>query len=123
MLSTAKTTRCAAEKKALDLANPLQLHMHARGLQGEKRNDEAYVIFRDNAKKHPDMWFVHSGLARIYCSQGKFDDAAKEMKVALAGAPDNQKSLRRRSRQETRIQAGHQLEIWCPPSFNRRAGI
>jgi hypothetical protein len=30
-------------------------------------------------------------MARIYCSQGKFDDAAKEMKLALAGAPDNQK--------------------------------
>lgn len=86
-----KDDALAAEKKGLDLANPLQLHMHARGLQGEKRNDEAYVIFRENAKKHPDMWFVHSGLARIYSSQGKFDDAAKEMKVALAGAPDNQK--------------------------------
>ena len=34
---------------------------------------------------------VHSGMARMYCSQHKFDDAAKEMKLALAGAPDNQK--------------------------------
>ena len=55
------------------------------------RNDEAFAIFRENAKKHPDLWFVHSGLARIYCSQGKYDDAAKEMKVALSSAPDNQK--------------------------------
>ncbi|MGA3193823.1 MAG: DUF2911 domain-containing protein [Terriglobales bacterium] len=82
----------AAEKKALELATPLQIHIYARGLQGEKRSDEAFIIFRDNARKHPDMWFVHSGLARIYCSQGNFDDAAKEMKLALAGAPDNQKS-------------------------------
>ena len=58
----------------------------------QKRPDEAYVIFRDNAKKHPELWFVHSGLARIYSSQGKFDDAAKEMKLALEKAPDNQKS-------------------------------
>src|ERR1035441_9934187 len=65
--------------------------MYARGLQGEKRSEEAFTIFRDNAKKHPDQWFVHSGLARMYCAQGKFDDAAKEMKLALAGAPDNQK--------------------------------
>jgi hypothetical protein len=28
----------------------------------------------------------------MYCAQGKFDDAAKEMKLAMAGAPDNQKS-------------------------------
>jgi tetratricopeptide (TPR) repeat protein len=87
-----KDEAMAAQKKALDMASPLQIHMYARQLQGEKRSDEAFVIFRENAKKHPDQWYVHSGLARIYCSQGKFDDAAKEMKVALAGAPDNQKS-------------------------------
>jgi tetratricopeptide (TPR) repeat protein len=87
-----KDDAMAAQKKALDMASPLQIHMYARQLQGEKRSDEAFVIFRENAKKHPDQWYVHSGLARIYCSQGKFDDAAKEMKVALAGAPDNQKS-------------------------------
>jgi len=86
-----KDDAAAAQKKALDMASPLQVHMFARGLQGEKRSEEAFAIFRENAKKHPNEWYVHSGLARIYCSQGKFDDAAKEMKVALAGAPDNQK--------------------------------
>jgi tetratricopeptide (TPR) repeat protein len=87
-----KDDAAMALKKALDLASPLQVHIYARGLQGEKRNDEAFAIFRENAKKHPDQWFVHSGLARMYCSQGKFDDAAKEMRLALAGAPENQKS-------------------------------
>jgi hypothetical protein len=82
----------AAEKKALALASPLQVHLYARQLQGQKRGDEAYAIFRENAKKHPDMWFTHTGLARIYSSQGKFDDAAKEMKVAEEKAPDSQKS-------------------------------
>jgi tetratricopeptide (TPR) repeat protein len=87
-----KEEAAAAQKKALELASPLQVHIYARQLQGEKRSDEAFAIFRENAKKHPDQWFIHSGLARIYCSQGKFDDAAKEMKLALAGAPDNQKT-------------------------------
>jgi tetratricopeptide (TPR) repeat protein len=87
-----KDDAAAAEKKALGLASPLQMHLYARQLQGQKRADEAYAIFRDNAKKHPELWFVHSGMARIYSSQGKFDDAAKEMKVALEKAPDNQKS-------------------------------
>jgi Flp pilus assembly protein TadD len=87
-----KDDAAVAEKKGLDLANPLQIHLYARGLQGEKRSEEAYAIFRDNAKKHPDQWFVHTGLARMYCGQGKFDDAAKEMKVALTGAPENQKT-------------------------------
>jgi tetratricopeptide (TPR) repeat protein len=87
-----KDDAATAQKKALELASPLQMHLFGRQLQGEKRNEEAFAIFRENAKKHPDQWFVHSGLARMYCAQGKFDDAAKEMKLALAGAPDNQKS-------------------------------
>jgi hypothetical protein len=87
-----KDDAAAAEKKALALASPLQMHLYGRQLQGQKRSDEAFAIFRDNARKHPDMWFTHTGMARVYSSQGKFDDAAKEMRVALEKAPDNQKS-------------------------------
>jgi hypothetical protein len=87
-----KDEAATAQKKALGMANPLQLHAFARQLQGEKRNDEAFAIFRENAKKHPDMWFVHTGLARVYSSQGSFEEAAKEMKLAIVAAPDNQKS-------------------------------
>jgi tetratricopeptide (TPR) repeat protein len=87
-----KDEAATAQRKALDLASPLQMHMFARQLQGEKRTDEAFAIYRENAKKHPDQWFVHTGLARMYCAQGKFDDAVKEMKAALATGPDGQKS-------------------------------
>ncbi len=87
-----KDDAAVAQKKAVDLAGPQQLHQFARQLLGEKQNEEAYAIWRENAKKHPDQWFVHAGLARMYSAQSKFDDAAKEMKLALAGAPDNQKS-------------------------------
>jgi len=87
-----KDESAAAEKKALDMANPLQVHQYARQLLGEKRNDEAYAIFRENAQKHPDQWFVHTGLARMYSAQSKFDDATKEMKLSLAAAPDDQKT-------------------------------
>jgi tetratricopeptide (TPR) repeat protein len=87
-----KDEAATTQKKALDLANPLQIHMFARQLQAEKRTEEAFAVFRENAKKHPDQWFVHTGLARIYSSQSKFDDAAREMKLAVAAAPDSQKS-------------------------------
>jgi hypothetical protein len=87
-----KDEAATALKKALELANSLQLHQYARQLLGEKRNEEAYAVFRENAKKHPDQWFVHTGLARMYSSQSKFDDATKEMKVAIAAAPDDQKN-------------------------------
>jgi Protein of unknown function (DUF2911) len=86
-----KDEAAVAQKKALELASPLQLHMYARQLQGEKHQEEAFAIFRENAKKHPDDWFVHSGLARVYSSEGKFDDAVKEMKQAEAAAPSSQK--------------------------------
>jgi tetratricopeptide (TPR) repeat protein len=79
----------AVLNKALEKASPLQMHLYARQLQGEKRQNEAFVIFRSNAKKYPNEWFVHSGLARIYSSEGDFDNAAKEMKIALAAAPDS----------------------------------
>ncbi len=32
---------------------------------------------------------VHEGTARIYLAQGDFENAVKEMKISLAGAPDN----------------------------------
>ncbi len=86
-----KDEAATAEKRALNLASPLQAHLYGRQLQTEKRSEEAFAIFRENAKKHPDLWFVHTGLARVYCAEGKFDDAAREMKVAESEAPDNQK--------------------------------
>jgi hypothetical protein len=87
-----KDEAAVALKKALGMATPLQLHQYARQLLGEKHNDEAYAIFVENAKKHPDQWYVHTGLARMYSAQAKFDDATKEMKLSVAAAPADQKT-------------------------------
>jgi hypothetical protein len=78
--------------KALDMANPLQLYVYARQLQAAKKQDEALAIFRSTAKKFPDYWTTHMGLARVYSAQGDFDNAVKEVKLSLAGAPDSNKS-------------------------------
>lgn len=86
-----KDDAAVATKKALDMASPLQIHLYARGLQGEKRYKEANAIFLENAKKHPNEWFVHTGLARAYVTESKFEDAQKEMKLAISAAPENQK--------------------------------
>ncbi len=75
--------------KALDTANPLQLYFYARQLQAEKKQDQALVIFRSTAKKFPDTWTSHVGLARVYSAQGDFDNAVKEMRMALTAAPDS----------------------------------
>jgi hypothetical protein len=87
-----KDEAAAAQNKALAKASPLQVHFFGRQLQQEGKQDQAFAVFRENAKKNPNEWFVHSGLARTYCGQGDFANAAKEMKIALASAPDNQKS-------------------------------
>jgi hypothetical protein len=78
--------------KALDMANPLQLYVYGRQLQGDKKQDEALVIYRSNAKKFPDYWTSHLGMARVYSAQGDFDNAVKEVKLSLAGAPDANKT-------------------------------
>jgi tetratricopeptide (TPR) repeat protein len=81
----------AARKDALARATAGQLYAYGRLLQSQKKQDEAFNYFRQAAKKDPNDWTVHDGTARIYSAQGDFTNALKEMKIALAGAPDNQK--------------------------------
>ena len=81
----------AATDKALARANAVQLHTYARGLQNEGKPEEAYKIFQENAKKNPDSWIVHVGMARMYSGKGDFSSASKEMATALASAPEPQK--------------------------------
>jgi hypothetical protein len=75
--------------KALDKANAQQLYFYGRQLQGEKKQEAAFAVFRSNAKKFPDYWTSHVGLARVYSGQGDFDKAVKEMQAALPGVPDS----------------------------------
>jgi tetratricopeptide (TPR) repeat protein len=80
-----------ARNKALSMANATQLHSYARQLQIDGKQAEAFAIFKENAKKNPDQWVVHVGMARLYSAQGDFANAVKEISTAVAGAPDGQK--------------------------------
>lgn len=82
----------AFRTQALDKANALQLYIYARQLQGQKKQDEALAIFKSNAQKFPDYWTSHLGLARVYSAQGDFDNAVKEVKMSLTGAPEANKN-------------------------------
>jgi hypothetical protein len=82
----------AVRTKALDLASPLQLYFYGRQLQTQKKSDQAFALYRSTAKKFPDYWTSHMGLARVYSSQGNFDDAVKEVKLSLVTAPDSNKA-------------------------------
>lgn len=82
----------AVRTQALDKASALQLYFYARQLQAQKKQDQAFAIFRSTAKKFPDYWTSHMGLARVYSSQGDFENAVKEVKLSLTGAPDSNKA-------------------------------
>ena len=83
-----KEDAAAIRNKALDKGSAVQLYVYGRQLQGEKKQDEAFALYRSNAKKFPDYWTSHVGLARVYSGQGDFDNAVKEMQAALTGVPD-----------------------------------
>ncbi len=84
-----KDEATAARNQALDKASAVQLYFYARQLQRDKKAEEAFALYRSNAKKFPNDWTTHVGLARVYSSEGNFDKAVTEMQAALPGAPDD----------------------------------
>ncbi len=87
-----KDEATTARNQALGIANAQQLYGYGRQLQREKRADEAFALYLSTAKKYPDFWLSHAGLARVYSSKGDFDNATKQMEMALTGAPDAAKT-------------------------------
>ncbi|MGA9391672.1 MAG: DUF2911 domain-containing protein [Candidatus Sulfotelmatobacter sp.] len=84
-----KDDATATRNRALEMASAQQLYFYGRQLQGEKKQEEAFAVYRSNAKKFPDYWTSHVGMARVYSSQGDYDKAVKEMQTALTGVPDD----------------------------------
>jgi tetratricopeptide (TPR) repeat protein len=82
-----KEDATASKEKALTMANAQQLHNYGRQLQMSGHQAQGFEIFQRNIKNHPNEWYVHGEVARIACSQGDFETASKEMKLAVAGAP------------------------------------
>jgi DUF2911 family protein len=69
-------------------AGPIDVHQYGRQLQAQGKNEEAMRIFELNAKKHPNTWPVHVGLARGHAGLGRTKEALAEARLALAQAPD-----------------------------------
>lgn len=80
-----------ARRRAIDLGTPTQLRDYGVSLLTTDR-DLAFTVFRENARKHPDAWQSHEGLARMLSAQGKFPEALKEAQTAIAAAPENEKA-------------------------------
>jgi DUF2911 family protein len=76
--------------RALNLPNvtPVEIHQYGRQLQAQQKNEEAMRIFELNAKRFPDQWPVHVGLARGHAALGHSKEAVAEAREALKQAPD-----------------------------------
>ncbi|HEX2061281.1 MAG TPA: DUF2911 domain-containing protein, partial [Thermoanaerobaculia bacterium] len=86
-----KTAEAAATReKALNhqTATVLDLHQYGRMLLNQKKKEEALKVWELNAKRYPNQWPVHVGLARGYSAVGRYKDALKHARLALAQAPD-----------------------------------
>ncbi len=76
-------------------ATAIQLHQYARQQLTSGNKAEAIRVWELNAKRFPNVWPVYVGLMRANSAAGKYKDALKYAKLALAQAPDelNKKSL------------------------------
>jgi hypothetical protein len=82
----------AIKAKAFDKATGVQLHVYGRGLQVQKKQEEGFAVFKINVQKHPNEWYTHGEISRMAAAKGDFPTALKEMKLALASAPDQAKT-------------------------------
>jgi len=92
---TAEAAKSMERALSHPTAQPIDLHFYGRRLLADKKPQEAMKVFELNAKRHPNVWPVHVGLARGYSALGKKKEALAEAKLALPQAPDeaNKKTL------------------------------
>jgi hypothetical protein len=76
---------------AMSKANATQLYVYARGLQRSGDAKRAFEIYPQVAQRDPNHWLSHLAQARIASKNGDFTVASKELKQAIAAAPDANK--------------------------------
>jgi Protein of unknown function (DUF2911) len=86
-----KEEAAKALSTALEKANAQDLYVYARGLQGQGDSKRAFELFAMVPKRDPNSWLGHLALARIASNSADFGAASKEMKLAIAGAPEANK--------------------------------
>jgi hypothetical protein len=86
-----KTTEAAASReKAINhpTASAADIHQYGRQLLAQGKKADALRVWELNAKRYPNAWPVNVGLARGYSAVGRYKEALKYAKLALAQAPD-----------------------------------
>ena len=83
-----KEEAAATKAKAFQLASGVQIHAYGRGLQAQKKQEEAFAVFQTNIKNRPNEWYTHGELARIASAKGDYATTVKELNLALQTCPD-----------------------------------
>jgi tetratricopeptide (TPR) repeat protein len=87
MTAEAKASRDKAF--AHQTATAVQIHQYARALLQQGHKEEAIRAWELNAKRYPNQWPVNVGLMRAHSAAGRYKEALKYAKLALAQAPDD----------------------------------
>jgi len=77
---------------ALKMANAAQSYGYARQLQRDKKQDEAFAIYRGMVQKFPDSFYTYAGESRLAVGAGNYDEAVQDMKRCQAAAPEAAKA-------------------------------
>jgi hypothetical protein len=78
----------AVMKKAMPYGNKLELHQYARQLLAQKKNQEAFTVFKINYDRHPNEFTTNMGMARGYSATGNYKKALEFAQKAQPQAPD-----------------------------------
>jgi hypothetical protein len=71
---------------AMESGTPIQLYSYARGLQAQKRSDEAMAVFQTVVKRAPQTLYGHLAAARLKSAAADFDGALAEAQAAVGTA-------------------------------------
>ena len=77
-----------AMKKGLPFATMTEVHQYARQLLAQKKNKEAFDVFKMNADKYPNVFMTNMGLARAYSGIGNYKKSLEYLLKAQPQAPD-----------------------------------
>ena len=86
-----KEESAKALSTAFEKGTAIQLYSYARGLQRQGNAKRAFELYPLVPKRDANHWISHLALARLSSNSGDFTTAAKEMTLAIGGAPDTTK--------------------------------
>ncbi len=71
-------------KKAMPYGNEFDLHSYARELLAQKKNQQAFAVYKMNYDRHPNEFRTNMGMARGYSAIGNYK---KALEYALKAQP------------------------------------